>query len=250
MDGSGTERWSAVAHEWSASWGHLAAPVWEPMLAAAGLGAGTRVLDVGCGTGELLAHLSGRGARAWGVDPAPAMRARAELVEGVDVRDGELEHLPFADASMDVVVAVNALQFAEDTDDALAELTRVLVPGGALAVASWAEGARNDLDVVERAVARAQDDEPLPDGELRLPGGLEAVLAGAGLRPVASGLAPAPWQAVDDDRLVRGVLLGEDAATTTRLAPVVVEAARPFRTAAHGYVLRNAFRWAVARAAP
>ncbi|WP_144882207.1 class I SAM-dependent methyltransferase, partial [Isoptericola variabilis] len=169
MDGGGADRWSAVADEWSALWGSFARPVWEPMLGSAAVGPGTRVLDVGCGSGELLAHLTRLGAVATGVDPAPAMRdAARRRAPGADVRDGDAEHLPLPDASVDVVVAVNALAFADDVLDALAEATRVLVPGGAVAVAGWAEGARNDLDVVERAVAAAHDDEVPPDGELRL----------------------------------------------------------------------------------
>ncbi len=248
MDGGAAERWSAVADEWSRSWGSFASPAWPHLLEHAGVGPGTRVLDVGCGSGELLAHVSRLGAEAAGVDPAPEMRARARVrVPAAEVRDGHAERLPFPDASVDVVVAVNALQFAGDVLAALAEMSRVLGPGGAVAVASWAEGSRNDLDVVERAVAAAHDDEVPPDGELRQPGGLEAVLAAAGLDLVAAGLAPAPWRAPDDDALVRGVLLGEDPSTMAELAPVVVDAARPFRSDDGSYVLRNALRWAVAR---
>lgn len=250
MDGAAAERWSAVADEWSSSWGSFARPVWSPLLEHAGVAHGTRVLDVGCGSGELLAHVTGLGARAAGVDPAPRMRARArDRVPGADVRDGRAEHLPFADASFEVVVAVNALQLAADVPAALGEMARVLVAGGAVAVAGWAEGSRNDLDVVERAVAAAHDDEVPPDGELRRPGGLEAALGEAGLDVVAAGLTAAPWRAADDDAFVRGVLLGEDPSTMAELAPVVVGAARPFRTDDGGYVLHNALRWAVARTA-
>jgi SAM-dependent methyltransferase len=248
MDGGGGERWSAVADEWSELWGTFARPVWEPLLEHAGVGPRTRVLDVGCGSGELLAHLTALGARAAGVDPAPAMRAHArERAPAADVREGDAEHLPFAAASADVVVAVNALQFADDVLDALAEVSRVLAPAGAIAVAGWAEAARNDLDVVARAVAAAHGDDVRPDGELRLPGGLEAVLEEAGFEVVAAGLTPTPWAAPDDDGLVRGILFGEDPKVMAELAPVVLEAARPFRDPDSGYVLRNEFRWAVGR---
>ncbi len=247
MDGGG-ERWSAVADEWSELWGTFARPAWAPLLEHAGVGPGTRVIDVGCGSGELLAHLTALAARAAGVDPAPAMRAHArERAPVADVRAGDVESLPFEDASADVVVAVNALQLADDVLDALAEVSRVLVPGGAVAVATWAESARNDLDVVERAVAAAHGDDVRPDGELRQPGGLEFALAESGFDVVAAGLAPTPWRASDDDRLVRGILFGEDPDVMAELAPVVLEAARPFRDPDGGYVLRNAFRWAVGR---
>ncbi|SKC69072.1 class I SAM-dependent methyltransferase [Krasilnikoviella flava] len=249
MDGGGGERWSAVADAWAELWGALAAPVWPPLLAAAHVGAGTRVLDVGCGTGELLGHLARAGAVTAGVDPAPAMARRArERYPGATVLDGDVEHLPFGDDAFDVVLAVNALQFADDSGDALAEIVRVLVPGGRVGIACWAEGPRNDLDVVERAVAAAHEEEVPPDGPLRAPGGLETVLARAGLDVVGSGIVDVPWTAPDDRSLVRGVLLGEDESTMVELAPVVVAAAIPFR-ATEGYRLANAFRWAVARSA-
>lgn len=250
MDGGGAERWSAVADDWATYWGTAASPVWPRLLAAAGVGTGTRVLDVGCGTGELLAHLTTLGAVATGVDPGPEMAALARRsAPAAAVHVAGFEDIPFPDASFDVLVTINALQFADDTLDALDEAARVLVPGGAVAVANWAEGARNDLDVVERAVAAAYEEDVPPDGELREPGGLEAVLAEAGLELVTAGLVATPWTVADDDALVRGVLLGEDAQTMAELAPVVVAAAEPFRTTAGGYRLVNAFRFAVARTA-
>ena len=129
--------------------------------------------------------------------------------------------------------------------DRWSEVSRVAVPDGRLAVANWAEDARNDLAAIEAAVAVAAGEEPAPEPELRQAGELESLLAGAGLTGVAAGLVELPWTAADDDELVRGVLLGEDDATIAGTAPVVVAAARPFRQAGGGYLLRNAFRYAV-----
>jgi len=114
-------------------------------------------------------------------------------------------------------------------------------------VVNWAEDARNDLATIEAAVAAAAGEEPRPEGELRRAGGLEKLFAEGGLELVAAGLVDVPWSAPDDDTLVRGVLLGEDAATVATTAPTVVEAGRPFRTPDGGYRLSNAFRYAVAR---
>ena len=246
MDGADPRGWSAVADEWARLWGGFAEPCSTALLAAAGAGRRARVLDVGCGSGDFLAHLTGLGASAAGIDPAPGMVAYARgRVPGADVRSGDAEHLPWPDGAFDLVTAINAVQFADDTDAALAELARVTAPGGHVAIANWAEGDRNDLATVEAAVARAAGDEPLPDGDLRMPGGLEELLRDGGLTVVAAGLVDLPWHAADDDTLVRGVLLGEDPATTAATAPVVLAAARPFRTPAGGYRLHNAFRYAV-----
>jgi hypothetical protein len=73
------------------------------------------------------------------------------------------------------------------------------------------------------------------------------LLAEAGLEVVATELVELVWTAPDDDTLVRGVLLGEDAAGQAAGAATVLEAAAPFRTAGGGYRLRNAFRFAVGR---
>jgi SAM-dependent methyltransferase len=241
--------WSAVAVEWAALWGDFAEPARRILIETAGITAGIRVLDVGSGSGELLDLLSRAGAVATGIDPAPGMveLARAR-VPGVPVLHGRAERLPWPDGSFDVVTAVNALQFADDTMDALAEIVRVLVPGGLVAVANWAERAQNDIDTIESALAEHVGDDPRPDGDLRVAGGLEQLFADAGLAFVASGIVEVVWQAPDDDTLVRGILLGEDREAQEECAPIVIAAAEPFRTAAGGYRLRNAFRYAVGRA--
>lgn len=249
MDGADPDRWSTVATDWARLWGGLAEPVWTSIVDASGVGSGARVLDVGCGAGDFLAYVDRLGMAAAGIDPAAGMVACARArVAGADVRRGGAEHLPWSDREFDLVTSINAVQFAEDTDQAVAELARVAVAGGHLALATWAEGDRNDLTGIEDAVAHAAGEEPLPDGDLRMPGGLERLLREAGgVRIVAAGLVPVTWHAPDDATLVHGILLGEDPATITARAPTILAAARRFRTPDGGYHLVNAFRYAVGR---
>jgi SAM-dependent methyltransferase len=249
VDGADESGWSAVADEWAELWGGFAAPAQRVVVAETGIRPGSRVLDVGCGSGEFLQLLADLGAQPTGLDPAPGMvRVARARVPGVDIRLGFVEELPWPGGAFEVVTAFNALQFAVDTLAALAEMRRVVVPGGSVAVANWAEDSRNDLTVVEAAVALAHGEELPVGGTLRDTGGLEAVLASAGLTLVSSGLVEMTWDAPDDAALVRGVLLGEGSARMAELADTVVRAARPFRRGSGtGYTLTNAFRWAVGR---
>jgi SAM-dependent methyltransferase len=248
MDGADPDRWSTVAEVWAELWGGHAEPAWRAIFEASGAGPGTRVLDVGCGSGDLLAYAAARGLTTAGIDPAPGMVAHARTrLPAADIRLGSAEHLPWPDARFDLAVSVNALQFAEDTLEALAEMVRVTTRAGHVAVANWAEDAQNDINVIEAAVARAAGEDPLPDGELRQPGGLERLLTEGGLEVVSAGLVTLPWHAASDDTLVRGILLGEDQATMAARAPVVLAAARGYRTEDGRYRLVNAFRYAVGR---
>ncbi|GAB3042770.1 hypothetical protein GCM10027052_26160 [Parafrigoribacterium mesophilum] len=240
--------WSAVAERWSEVWGTFPEPVWRAIIAASGIGRGTRVLDIGCGSGEFLHLLEEVGAVAAGVDPAPGMVAVARSHSpGADLRRGFSEQLPWPDASFDVVTAINSLHFSDDVVGSMNEARRVTTRGGLFVVANWAEGERNDLNVIEEAVRVSVGEDLMPDAAIRLPGGLERLLAAGGFDLVTAGIVEAPWQAPDDNALAAGVLLGESAAAIATATPLVVEAARPFRTS-DGYRLVNAFRFAVGRA--
>ncbi|MFE4412214.1 class I SAM-dependent methyltransferase [Streptomyces sp. NPDC056821] len=105
------------------------------MLALAGDVAGRRILDAGCGSGPLSAALRDRGAVVTGVDASAAMLALARRRLGNDValHLADLSSpLPFDDGAFDDVVASLVLHYLEDWGPTLAEIRRVLGPGGRL----------------------------------------------------------------------------------------------------------------------
>ena len=97
--------------------------------------AGTDVVDIGCGSGFHLPRFAALGARrVTGVEPHPPLlelaRARVTGLTGVEVRDGAAQALPLPDRSVDVAHARWAYFFGAGSEPGLAELARVLRPGG------------------------------------------------------------------------------------------------------------------------
>jgi SAM-dependent methyltransferase len=105
--------------------------------AAALLDGGEALLDVGCSDGELVARVAGRYRRTVAADIAPAAVAAAARRHGEAARWICLDAsrtLPFADSSFSTVVSLSTLQYLFDPSAFLAEVHRVLAPGGRLLV--------------------------------------------------------------------------------------------------------------------
>ncbi|HEX3511591.1 MAG TPA: class I SAM-dependent methyltransferase [Solirubrobacteraceae bacterium] len=158
---------------------------------------GQRVLDVGCGEGELAARLQDAGAEVVAVDVAqvPLDRARARH-PGLDLRliDGE-GHWDLPDASFDVVWAGEVIEHVADTAGWLSEARRVLRPGGLLLLSTPAHGPLVRLWLALRPGAFAAHMHPLSD-HLRFyeRGGLSRLLEEfrfEGVRVRTAGRAPA-----------------------------------------------------------
>jgi ArsR family transcriptional regulator len=102
---------------------------------------GKTVVEIGLGTGGLLPALAAKSTRVIGVDHSPAMleeaRRRQALagLTGIELRLGEMAHLPLPDKSADCAVLNMVLHHAADPAEVLAEIRRVLAPGGVLVLA-------------------------------------------------------------------------------------------------------------------
>jgi SAM-dependent methyltransferase len=108
----------------------------------AGISPGTRVLDVGCGTGVVAITAARLGARVEAIDLTPQLLERARenaRVAKVDIefREADAEDLPFRDGEFDIVVSQFAHMFAPRPEVAIAQMLRVLRSGGTIAFSTW-----------------------------------------------------------------------------------------------------------------
>jgi SAM-dependent methyltransferase len=136
--------WQQAAAEYDATFARASAPFAEALLDAAGVGAGTRVLDLCCGTGVVTGAAVQRGAVPTGVDFSPAMLAEARRAHPLlRFDEGDAEALPYPDHSFGAVVANFGIHHVPRPNKALAEALRVLRPGGRVAFTTWAAPAEN-----------------------------------------------------------------------------------------------------------
>ena len=123
---------------------------------------GRRVLDVATGTGMVAFALAARGATVIGLDQSPAMLARARaklraapaLAGRLSFIEGEAERLPFPDGSFDALTFTYLLRYVDDRTATLAELARVVRPGGRVAMLEFGVPSGPALRALWRAYTR------------------------------------------------------------------------------------------------
>jgi len=141
--------WGAKADDYDTFAGQITVGAVAPLLDAACVGAGMRVLDVASGPGYVADGAAARGAHAIGVDFAANMVAAARRrYPRIEFREGDAENLAFDAESFDAVVCAFGILHIADPDKAIAEAYRVLRPDRRYAFTVWMGPDRHDFFAV------------------------------------------------------------------------------------------------------
>jgi SAM-dependent methyltransferase len=205
--------WAERARDWAEvmeGWNGWGIPLYRQVLERLNVGAGTDLLDVGCGAGRFCRIAADRGARISGFDATtPLVEIARQRIRGADLRVGDMEALPWPDDSFDVVTGFNSFFFAADLVHALGEARRVSRPGGQVALTVFGRPERCESTPMFAALGQLL---PSESGEheggpaLHEEGVLESLAKEAGLAPQEAGYLDVAEEYPDLETLLRGYL--------------------------------------------
>lgn len=196
-------QWNAAATGWD-TWAHWYDANFRPLTnwlcQAIALGPGDSVLDIACGTGQPALAAADRvrpDGKVVAIDISPRMlavterRAKEAGLDNIELHEMDAENLEFADHAFDAITCACGLMFCPNPMRAVAEMHRVLKPGGRFALAVWDEPAKNPFfTTIGQSFGRflpAPPGDPKAPGGFRLapPGELEAVIRAGGFSAFA-----------------------------------------------------------------
>jgi ubiquinone/menaquinone biosynthesis C-methylase UbiE len=227
--------WQEIATRYHDGFAAVTTQSTIPLLEAARVTKGTRVLDVATGPGYVAATAAALGAAATGVDFSSEMVGEARSrYPSVDFREGDAEALSFADASFDAVVMNFGMLHLARPEQAMSEARRVLRPGGRFAFTVWDTPDRAvGFGIVIRAIQKYGDlDVPIPPGppffRFSEPEEARKALTAAGFSDVSVIHVPQIWRLPSVDSLFDVMYNGSvrNAALLRAQTPAVIEKIR------------------------
>ena len=252
------ELWGARAGDWAELQESVLLPMFEHVLHHSELARATSSLDIGCGAGLAAQVFSRKIGAIAGIDACSAFveLARQRVPHG-DFRVGEMETLPYADESFDVVTGFNSFQYAASPLNALREARRVAKPGRPVVIVTW--GSYEDCEASGHLKALAALMPPPPAGAagpfaLSNEAAAKALVREAGFTPIDMADVDCPWVYPNLDVALRAMLSAGPAEKAIRASgferarEAVASSVAPFRTASGEYRMRNKFRYLIARA--
>jgi SAM-dependent methyltransferase len=228
--------WDARIRGYDAAFGTVSRQTVAPMLDAAGITSGMRVLDVCCGPGMLSAGVLRRGAKPVGIDfsEAAVELARTSVPEG-GFEQGDAQALPFDNETFDAVVCGYGLMHLPEPALALREILRVLRPGGRASFSVWDASGVGFTLVYEAVRACGSMAIPLPHGpdffQFGSPERMRAALTESGFADTAACSLQQEWNVADADRYMESMLTG-----TVRAAAVLAAQTRAALVDVRDYV--------------
>jgi ubiquinone/menaquinone biosynthesis C-methylase UbiE len=245
--------WADVMEGWS-GWG---VPVYRHVLEHVTVDRGASLLDVGCGAGRFCRIAADRGAKVAGLDATASFVeiARERIPDG-DFRVGEMEDLPWADDSFDVVTGFNSFFIAADMVNALREARRVARPGASVAMTVFGRPERCQSTTVFSSLRQFMPSKPADKQEegpaLHEEGTLETRAAAAGLSPKEAGYFEFAEEYPNLETMLRGYMAAPPFVKAVREAgdqavrEALTEALRPLETTTGRYRLEDEVRFLVA----
>lgn len=236
--------WQRAAAQYDGTFSRATAQFIAPLLDAAEVSQGTRVLDVACGPGYLAAAAAARGAMAHGLDFSAEMVAVARAMHpGIVVTEGDAEKLPYPDGTFDALVSGFGLHHVPRPEMALSEACRVLAPRGHVAFTVWANPEENIgwklvYDAVDRHGDRSAARAMPPGGSFATADDCLRALERAGFVETSAHLAKADWALADADALIAAFSAG-----TVRMAAVIAAQQRSAMPAIIADIARHAERY-------
>jgi SAM-dependent methyltransferase len=232
------EAWGHGATDWACLYEHYAIDVLVAIFGRVGVGPGTSLLDVACGSGLAVRLATGMGATVSGVDASAELLAVATArTPDADLRLGSMFELPWPDASFDAAISINGIWGG--CKEALDEVFRVLRPGASLGISFWGEGPPLDIRGIFRPLARhspeAHHGSMRRLNDIATPGVAEEMLAAAGFVVTERGArvsvvewpdAEVAWRAVSSIGPSVPALRGPEADAVRREIMDALEAGR------------------------